>query len=741
MADEAGASVGYAGPDYADDTDKLANFLQDFTEADSDGEPSRKYRRMMQQIANRRERRIYIDLDDVHAALGDEFGERMRTNAKRYQRVTADAIDRVMPPPTAGQDQGDEDVADILLRSRMTRATEGDAEASDPAQQIPPSLKRRYEVFLMPRVKEKAVPLRQVRSGEIGQLLTVKGIVTRVSEVKPSIAVATYTCAKGGFEVYQEVTARQFMPLGTCPALNCCGATGRLNLQTRGCKFVKFQEVKVQEEADEVPVGHVPRQLTVHLFGELTRACSAGEVVTVSGIFLPVPYTGFKGMRAGLITDTYLEAQSVEKHKKSYLDFTPDDKMMQRLEKAKTDDDLYMRMSQSIAPEIFGHDDVKKALLLLLVGGATRQMEDGMKIRGDINVCLMGDPGVAKSQLLKHIATVAPRAVYTTGKGSSGVGLTAAVTRDTSTGELVLEGGALVLADMGICCIDEFDKMEEGDRTAIHEVMEQQTVSIAKAGITTTLNARTSVLAAANPVFSKYNASRTPEENINLPAALLSRFDLLWLILDKPDRDHDQRLAEHVAYVHRYEEHPPLEFDTLDAPLMRAIVAHARTFEPRVPQEVSAYIIDEYVRMRQESLTAQATFGFTSARTLLALLRLSQALARLRCASEVAREDIVEARRLMALSKASVLDSNGEGDEEGRRKDDPISIVYNIIRNHANLSGQPAVLVSDILPQVLSRGRTADDLQQCMDEYAKLDVWFVNPARTIIRFIDGEDEY
>ena len=216
-------------------------------------------------------------------------------------------------------------MADILQRSREQRAREGtDAESTDDCGSTSPTpSSAATRVLIMPRVKEKAVPLRQVRASHIGELLTVKGIVTRVSEVKPAIAVATYTCAKGGFEVYQEVTGRSFMPLGTCPAANCCGATGRLNLQTRGCKFVKFQEVKVQEEADEVPVGHVPRQLTVHLYGELTRACSAGDVVTVSGIFLPVPYAGFKGMRAGLITDTYLEAQHVEKHKKSYVDFTP----------------------------------------------------------------------------------------------------------------------------------------------------------------------------------------------------------------------------------------------------------------------------------------------------------------------------------------------------------------------------------------------------------------------------------
>jgi DNA replication licensing factor MCM7 len=680
-------------------------------------------------------------------------------------------------------------------------------------EEFPPVLMRRYELRILPRGRKGSLPpfvhqqhakeampptsanvdkerlqtdalagisLRNVRSRSMGRLVTVRGMIVRASDVKPFCVVATYSCDSCGAEVYQVVqNKREFMPQRFCPSGDCQKAKNKgqtLHLQTRGSKFVKFQELKLQELPSQVPMGHVPRSMSVYCRGELTRLASPGDVVTVDGVFLPqrLAESGYRAMVAGLISTTYLEAQNVVVHKKSYdeslLDSLSEEesvKLDAEIMEVATGEDPIGRLSQSIAPEIFGHEDIKRSLLLQLVGGCTRQLPDGMRIRGDINICLMGDPGVAKSQLLKHVASVAPRGVYTTGKGSSGVGLTAAVTKDMATGEMALEGGALVLADRGICCIDEFDKMDESDRTAIHEVMEQQTVSIAKAGIVATLNARASVLAAANPLYGRYNRTKSLSENINLPNSLLSRFDLLYLILDIADVDHDMALARHVTFVHQnegLEQTTDASTEETDAAattgtdgnaattkaaalaprVLREYIARSRKHNPVMPPEVAPYVVEAYVSLRMQDRPGarnkkESDQTVMTARQLLSMLRLSQSLARLRFSDFVAREDVDEAIRLTHMSKASLLDNDDAGGSgKGRKRgEDVMSRVFNIIRDYASVSGSKEVQLKLCEAMVLRKGFTAQQLKSCLEEYEALQVIQVNSSRTHVYFIDG----
>ena len=750
-------------PDYLAHQNAFKAFMQSFR--DEDG--AYKYTDMLQEVANRRRKLIPIHLDDLHAALVPGFKDEMDDmlpyvgiNTARYYTVFSAAIDEIMPQPDEAESVA-EDVYDVLHRHRLQQSA-ADQEASvasnnpngpDPSSAegigadgatvrrkniFPPELMQRYEIQIVPRAKMAARSLRDVKAKDLGSLVKIKGIVTRVSAVKPIVTVATYTCDSCGYEIYDSVKARTFTPRDECPNPVCQKSrnrNGRIFMQTRGCKFVKFQEIKLQELPNQVPVGHIPRSLTIVARGELTRCVTAGDIVSLSGIFMPKPFTGYRRIRAGLISDPYVEATHIERHKKNYSDMVElSEDMENRIDDASTDADTYSKMARSLAPEIYGHEDVKKALLLQLVGGVTRKMKDGMKIRGDVNICLMGDPGVAKSQLLKHIASIAPRGVYTTGKGSSGVGLTAAIVRDGITGEMSLEGGALVLADMGICCIDEFDKMEEGDRTAIHEVMEQQTVSIAKAGITTTLNARTAVLAAANPLYGRYNKRKSPSENINLPAALLSRFDLMFLILDKADLDADTALARHITFVHANNRHPELDFVPLESAFIRAYISQARQLDPYVPEGLTNFIVQSYVDMRARDADSARDAGVQSvmtARQLLSILRLSQALARLRFSRRVELEDVEEAIRLVHMCKASLLEDDTFTGE------DPTTRIYSLIRDHATARGQTTVNYAAIERTLLTKGFTQEQIDACLEEYEGIAVWQINSSRTQITFVNA----
>lgn len=318
--------------------------------------------------------------------------------------------------------------------------------------------------------------------------------------------------------------------------------------------FVDQQVIKLQEAPDQVPVGELPRHVLISADRYLTNRVVPGSRCTIMGIFSIYQNKGSKGSGGGAVAirTPYLRAVGIQSDTdstaKGHSNFSEEEEQ-EFLEMSRRPD-LYNIMTDCIAPSIYGNRDIKKAILCLLLGGSKKILPDGMKLRGDINVLLLGDPGTAKSQLLKFVEKAAPISIYTSGKGSSAAGLTASVQRDHSTREFYLEGGAMVLADGGVVCIDEFDKMRDEDRVAIHEAMEQQTISIAKAGITTILNARTSVLAAANPIFGRYDDMKTPGENIDFQTTILSRFDMIFIVKDEHTRDKDETIAKHVMGIH-----------------------------------------------------------------------------------------------------------------------------------------------------------------------------------------------
>ncbi|ESO02014.1 hypothetical protein HELRODRAFT_94361 [Helobdella robusta] len=561
---------------------------------------------------------------------------------------------------------------------------------------------------------------RTLNSSFLGNTVCIEGIVSKCSLVRPKISRSVHYCPatkKSMERKYTDMTSLDAFPSsGVYPTKD---ENGNLLETEYGLSTYKdHQTFSIQEMPEKAPAGQLPRSVDIIADDDLIDNCKPGDRVQVIALYRCLP-SKKNGFTSGTFR-TILVANNVQLLNKE-LHPTFSSKDISKIKKfSRQKKNVFEILSNSLAPTIHGHEYIKKAILCMLLGGVERILENGTRIRGDINILLIGDPSVAKSQLLRYVLHSAPRAVTTTGRGSSGVGLTAAVTTDQESGERRLEAGAMVLADRGVVCIDEFDKMSDMDRTAIHEVMEQGRVTIAKAGIHAKLNARCSVLAAANPIYGRYNQYKTPMENIGLQDSLLSRFDLLFIVLDMNDPENDRMISDHILNIHKFRSPAEQDGDVLhlsssldllttesldevgdddDVPIyetfhtmlggvakkeqyvslkfMRKYLHVAREMKPQMTREAADYIAEEYSKLRNMDTAPEdvARTQPVTARSLETMIRLSTSHAKCRLSKTVEIQDAQAALELIHYAyfkkvlkkdrrRKHVSDSEGEDEVE-----------------------------------------------------------------------------
>ncbi|KAM9316956.1 DNA replication licensing factor MCM3 [Gastrophryne carolinensis] len=568
----------------------------------------------------------------------------------------------------------------------------------------------------------KHVTPRTLTSRFLGNVVCVEGIVTKCSLVRPKVVRSVHYCPATKKTIERKYTDMTSLDAFPSSAIYPTKDEENNPLETEfGLSLYKdHQTITIQEMPEKAPAGQLPRSVDIILDDDLVDKVKPGDRAQIIGTYRCLP-SKHNGYTSGSFRTILIACNVVQMSKEVSPVFSADD--LAKIKKfSKTHaKDVFEQLSRSLAPSIHGHLYIKKAILCMLLGGVEKVLENGSRIRGDINVLLIGDPSVAKSQLLRYVLCTAPRAIPTTGRGSSGVGLTAAVTTDQETGERRLEAGAMVLADRGVVCIDEFDKMSDMDRTAIHEVMEQGRVTIAKAGIHARLNARCSVLAAANPVYGRYDQYKTPMENIGLQDSLLSRFDLLFIMLDQMDPEQDREISDHVLRMHRYraageqdgdamplgsavdilatkdpnvtheeqqelavyEKHDSLlhgakkrRDKVISVEFMRKYIHVAKLFKPVLTAEAASYIAEEYSRLRSQDQmsTDVARTSPVTARSLETLIRLSTAHAKVRMSKTVQLQDAEAAVELVQYAyfkkvlekekKRKKIDEGSDAEEE-----------------------------------------------------------------------------
>ncbi len=515
--------------------------------------------------------------------------------------------------------------------------------------------------------------LREINADLIDKLVSVSGMVVRSSEIKPLAKKVAYLCTNCNTETEAQQKGLVLKKPQKCQACS----ERELEMDPENSLFIDFQMVRLQELPEDLPAGQLPHYVEVTVMGDLVDQCRPGDRIMLTGIIrieqeqlAPQAKTSLFRLRMEGNNIEYLGGRAGSKDTRTVdrIAISAEDERLIRAIAMKPD--AYEKLIASFAPHIYGHEVIKEAILLLIVGSVTKKLDDGSTRRGDINVLLVGDPGTAKSEMLKFAAKIAPRGLYTSGRGSTAAGLTAAVIRDKS-GIMMLEAGAVVLADQGLVCIDEFDKIKPEDRSALHEVMEQQTCSVAKGGIVATLNARTSILSAANPMYGKYDPYKNITENVNLPVPLLTRFDLIFIVRDMPEKEKDNLIASHILEIHKDAEHaakPAIEID-----LFSKYLSYTKQGEPMLTPEAIDIVRSYYMDMRKVESEGMIT---VTPRQLEGLVRLATARARLLLKDKVEAEDAARAIYLVdSMMKTAGVDVNTGKTDLGVLYGKPQSVV------------------------------------------------------------------
>ncbi|MFB6144976.1 MAG: minichromosome maintenance protein MCM [Candidatus Nanohaloarchaea archaeon] len=579
--------------------------------------------------------------------------------------------------------------------------------------------------------EEDFVLLKNLRSKHISRYIPVEGMIKRASQVKPEVVSAVFECSQCGDRYEKEQDSSQLKSPYKCD----CGSR---KFEVVEKKMTDTQNIIVEENPENRSGSEQPSTLQVRLEGDLVdpdfqKKVVPGNIAEITGIVRERPLK-----KNSKKYDIYMDANYLEPTQQEFEELQLDDEEVEELEEMAKDDGIFDKIARSIAPSIYGHHQIKKAIALQLFGGVKKGREDGVKSRGDLHILLIGEPGTGKSQMLKFTGQLSPKGRYVVGKSSTGAGLTAAVVRDEQTGEFSLEAGAVVLANKGLAAIDEIDKMDAEDRSSLHEAMEQQQISVSKANIQATLNAQTSILAAGNPKLGRFDPYEPIPQQINIGDTLLSRFDFIFPVKDEPDEDKDEKLSSQVLMNHIEPEETEAE---IEQETLRKYVAHAKKhYRPQLTQGAADEIQEFYVNMRKKGSGEEGDGVPITARQLEALIRVAEASARSELKEKVEVSDAQRAIEILTycLKQVGVDPETGDFDidriESGVTSSERnrVQTVKQIIKSLAG--DDDSAEIEKVLEEADSQGISEDRAEEVI-ERLKRDGELFEPKQGFIQRI------